>query len=36
MYMAPTEDMQFLIDDVLDVGGVLSCRDTQSWAWGLN
>ena len=23
MYLAPTEDMQFLIDDVLDVGGVL-------------
>ncbi|MBT5888790.1 MAG: hypothetical protein HOH52_03330, partial [Halieaceae bacterium] len=23
MYRAPTEDMQFLIDDVLDVGSVL-------------
>ena len=30
MYTAPTDDMQFLIDDVLDVGTVLgsSCHIT--------
>ena len=31
---APTDDMQFLIDDVLDVGSVLgSSPTTRIWVW---
>ena len=36
MYTAPTDDMQFLIDDVLDVGTVLaSSRITRIWVWAM-
>ena len=37
MYTAPTDDMQFLIDDVLDVGSVLGALPhTQSSVWVAN
>ena len=36
MYTAPTDDMQFLIDDVLDVGTVLGeLRITLIWVWAM-
>ncbi|GIR68927.1 MAG: hypothetical protein CM15mP74_01780 [Halieaceae bacterium] len=37
MYTAPTDDMQFLIDDVLDVGSVLGALPlTLNLAWAAN